>query len=385
MGSVISCDICVIGAGPAGTSAATLLSQAGREVLLLDKAEFPRPKLCAGLLTWKTMDALARVGNFSLQELKQKNLIHHENHRYGIWFKRRKILDGYLEFPFHLTSRQTFDAGLLKKAQDAGVTFIQEQMLSFDPATGEVRTKQHIFRPRILIGADGADSRLRRTLIRSNLLPDRWNHNLATGVEVSVPRQSESILPDHPIIILGCLPWGYGWSFPGMGDSHVFGLCGLNRKNKGRFKNEFNSLAQSFGVKVKTFKAHPLPYGNYLKTPGVRNVLLIGDAAGLADPLLGEGIYYAARSGELAAKSILGSDSPASAVARFNQKIQSTALKELRFAHLWRTMVFGLLVKLGPPALTFTLRPLQKHVEETIQGRRSFRFLRRVDPSQENA
>ena len=87
----------------------------------------------------------------------------------------------------------------------------------------------------------------------------------------------------------------------------MVGLGGLNVKNRGSFRASFNTLmsilraAPSDAPKVL---GHPIPFGSFLSAPATDNIMLVGDAAGLVDPINGEGIFYAQRSGELAASAI---------------------------------------------------------------------------------
>ena len=77
-------DVIIAGAGPAGTAAAVVLARAGARVLALDRAEFPRDKLCAGLLTWKTVRTIERVFARSPEALKVSGVINFESSRYRI-------------------------------------------------------------------------------------------------------------------------------------------------------------------------------------------------------------------------------------------------------------------------------------------------------------
>ena len=84
-------------------------------------------------------------------------------------------------------------------------------------------------------------------------------------------------------------------------------------------------------------KGYPLPYGNYLTKPGHNNILLIGDACGLADPLLGEGIYYAHKSGQIAAMAVLKSyNNPDNALKIYKKLLHGSLIIELKYAKIWR-------------------------------------------------
>jgi len=126
-------------------------------------------------------------------------------------------------------------------------------------------------------------------------------------------------------------------------------------------------------------QSHAIPYGNYLETPGNANVLLVGDAAGLAEPFLGEGIYYAHRSGQLAAQAVIESRlKPESAAERYRDSFRRVIYPELRYARAGRQIIFSFPPSFYFPVLTALLRLMPKVCEETIQGQRTFRWFRRL-------
>lgn len=128
-------------------------------------------------------------------------------------------------------------------------------------------------------------------------------------------------------------------------------------------------------------QGHRLPYGNYLKTPGHGCILLAGDAAQLADPFLGEGIYYAHRSAQLAAQAVIESRShPESALGRYRESFRRIIYPELRYARAGRQLIFSLPPSFYFPVLTALLRLMPKICEETIQGQRTFKWFRRLAP-----
>ena len=94
---------------------------------------------------------------------------------------------------------------------------------------------------------------------------------------------------------------------------------------------------------IGAVKSHALPYGNYLTQPGSGKVLLIGDACGLADPLLGEGIYYAHKSGQLAALAAIQSyRNPQSAIKIYSRFLSQSIIPELEFIRIVRRILFSL-------------------------------------------
>ena len=128
----------------------------------------------------------------------------------------------------------------------------------------------------------------------------------------------------------GC---GYAWSFPGPA-RQVLGIAALKSQGlrlQDDFRRFLRDLKLSEPERLRLHDAHGLPYGSYLKIPGCGNTLLVGDAAGLADPFLGEGIYYAHRSAELAARAaIAGFARPAVPLAFYCESFRRCLLPEMR-------------------------------------------------------
>ncbi len=372
-------DVLIIGAGPAGSTAAFILANRGFKVLVIDKHKFPRKKLCAGLLTWKTIKALEDVFQTDLNYLKSHGAINYQSREYAIYNKKGELIRGKLKFPYHFVDRKIYDKFWLDKAGKAGAKVLTgEKILSIDIKNSKVKTsKDNIFKAKFLLGADGVLSRTRNTLIKAGFIRDKWSACLATALEIFIPRQECPSFPDYPIIYFGYIPWGYAWSFPGA-ENQVLGICGLNRKVKGRFKECFYNFLKNQPVsesKDLNLKGHPLPYGNYLTKPGHNNILLTGDACGLADPLLGEGIYYAHKSGELAAKAVLESyNNPDNALKIYNKLLNGSLIIELKYAKIWRNIVFSIFSILNYKPLPMFMRINRRAFEEIVHGQRSFKW-----------
>jgi len=300
--SPAQCDILIVGAGPAGATAAFILASRGLHVVLLDRCAFPRPKLCGGLLTWKTVETLERIFRVGLPALKAAGLVRQESRSYTLGGRRSQALTRDLNDPFYLVDRTQYDEFWLRRAVSAGAEFVPgAAVVVFDPA----RSHQ------------------------------------------------------------------------------VLGMAAL--KSAGRLlKDEFRRFLRELdvpGADGLRLHAHGLPYGSYLKTPGWRNALLVGDAAGLADPILGEGIYYAHRSAELAARAVMDRCAqPETALCAYRAEFRRQLLPEMRYAWAGRQVFFALPPSLHYPFLGLFLRLAPKIAEETIQGRRSFRWFRFKTP-----
>lgn len=379
-------DAVVVGAGPAGATAAFILASAGLKVLIIDRAAFPRPKLCGGLLTWKSVNLLEEIFQTGPEFLKACGIISYQSTKYVVGSRHNKTVCGRLEDPFHFVRREIYDHFWLDKAARAGAeTLLAEKVISIDIDEATVTTdKAGNFSGTFLLGADGATSRVRAALAKKKLVADNGLDGLATALEVAVPRADNSGFADYPGIYFGYIPWGYAWSFPGA-RNQILGVAGLNPKAGRRLKKSFRDFLATQPVQsshIPAARSRCLPYGNYLSRPGYKNILLVGDAAGLADPLLGEGIYYAHKSAQLAAVAVLQTlGSPAAALPRYQSGFDRHILPELKYAKAGRQIIFSLPTSWYFPVLAFFLRCMPKKCEQTVQGQRSFKWLRPIRPS----
>jgi geranylgeranyl reductase family protein len=318
-------DVVIVGAGPAGSTAAYILSQKGYNILLLDKEHFPRKKLCGGCLTAKTLWQLKRVFNETEESLTKNNIINFKSFRFDVRYKTKVLVSPISPLSYYFVDRQVYDAFLLQKAKAAGAEVSEGEKVTdmgVAPLTvyclgnenkvfpGELTlttSRERLIKTKFIIGADGANSIVRTKLLREKKINgSRWHRNLAYCLEIFIPRKGDHETLEFPILSFGYLRYGYSWIFPNK-DRLVVGIGGLERKNKdlpGKFE-KFLSDYNLGGIDSYKIQGYPLPFGNSLSTPFYRNILLVGDAAGLVDPMLGEGIYQAHKSGELAAKAII--------------------------------------------------------------------------------
>ena len=188
---------------------------------------------------------------------------------------------------------------------------------------------------------------------------------------------------DYAALYFGYVPWGYAWSFPNR-YYHIVGIANLWRKSGHPTKTAWERFLTATGMPVKDMhpiSAHPLPMGNYLDPPGRGRVLLVGDACGLADPLLGEGIYYAHRSAQIAARSIIRSGPGSVDLARSYQRaLSGQLLSELRWIKTFRNILHAGGARRRFRGLRLILRVLPKRLESAVHGRISFSGLLRPPP-----
>lgn len=287
-------DVIIIGAGPAGAAAAMTARKKGLSVALIDKAAFPRAKLCGGLVTGRCARYLKEVFGLdpvpNLFETRRNFQFHLGHHDLG-------RLDDVP--PVHLTMRWDFDRLLYARAIEAGAQDLTGRRVErLDVAASRLTLaggKALGFG--VLIGADGVQSIVARALFGRAFDPGK----VGFALEIEAPGEP----PDDrtPVRIdFAAADWGYGWSFPKTRSTTV-GLGGLHARNSDMAAH-LATYREKLGLTDDTpVKGHFLPFGEAKTRPGRGNVLLAGDAAGFVDPLTGEGIGYAILSGAMAAEA----------------------------------------------------------------------------------
>jgi geranylgeranyl reductase family protein len=304
-------DAVVVGAGPAGATAAYALSRGGLRVLILDKRPLPRDKLCGGIITAKTVMMLQRLFGETAPGLQKQGVFDYTSNDYEALRRSKPVGRFRAQQPFFFVKRATYDAFLVEKARAAGADLVDDQaVIEFDPESNELVTAQGL-RPkaRFIVGADGTRSVVRLAFPPNRFDPGKWHRGLAVALQVCTGREALGRALDHPMIYFGFVRHGYCWAFPNS-DRIVVGMGCLARANRppeGKLFRAFLAEAGWGMLLEQPVRAARVPYGNFLRRPAYRDAVLVGDAAGLVDPLTGEGIYYAQRSGELAAESILES------------------------------------------------------------------------------
>ncbi len=334
-------DVIVVGAGPAGSTAARYCAQAGLKTLLIEKERLPRYKPCGGCLSPKTVHLL----DFDLSPVL-------ENTVYGVkfsyCFKDSFSIQSTQPMAF-LVMRDRFDQFLAKEAQKRGADILEGERV-----TGAKENEDWIevelskgkkLRSGYLVGADGAGS----IVAKSFSLLSRKDNRQGVGLESEIPFERTVHFPKedlHRILLdFGRIPSGFGWVFPKREGLSV-GIGGMffhaGKKNLRRcfidFLTGLNYTPKGEGAEVM---GHPLPsfYDEGQRISQGR-ALLVGDAASLIDPLTGEGVYYAIRSGMLAAEAILRSKEKGILPADlYHEAVQVNIVENFKWALLFARFV----------------------------------------------
>ncbi len=289
----------VVGAGPAGSTTAYRLARAGARVLLLDKARFPRDKPCGGGLTLRAVRQLPE--GLDIEPVVEHVVDRMELRlRYGTSFARGGSRPLIL-----MTQRRRLDHHLAEQAAAAGADFRDGVKVSEPEVSAEgvsVLVAGRRVEADALVGADGANGVTDRTLE----LGAGTVHGVAFEGNVRYGPVSEEWYNGVAAIELGVVPGGYGWVFP-KGDHVNVGVGGWESEGP-RLREHLREYCRRLGIdeaEVESLRGHRLPLRG-AGTPAARGrALLVGDAAGLVDPLSGDGMYEAFVSSRLAAEAVL--------------------------------------------------------------------------------
>lgn len=325
-------DVIVIGGGPAGGAAAHVAAQAGLRVALVDRHRFPREKLCGGGFTGRSYLYYQQIFGTPIPDdiILTKHAV--EFHAHGEELAR---IDGIP--PIHMTMRRDLDASCVAHALASGATDLTGTGCDAVDTAGHCVTLKdgRQLRYKVLIGADGANSTVARALFGRAFDHDR----IGFGLEIEGPVPA----PDAPVRIdFGAAEWGYGWNFPKQGSATI-GIGGVHARNpdmKAAMRDYMAIFGLGAGEKVK---GAFLPFGDVRRWPGRGEVLLAGDAAGLVDPITGEGIAYALKSGALAAEAAVAAiraNHPPRALTLYKQGLRP--IHAAMFHARWiRQIIFG--------------------------------------------
>jgi geranylgeranyl reductase family protein len=316
----LPCDVAIIGAGPAGSIAARDLARAGARVALIDGSH-PREKPCGGGVTGRALQ-LAGIGTANECDGRPIDRVTFEAS--GL----HAVVDLSCDHDLRVFCREAFDAALMRQAAEAGANIIRARAIGLHRARDRwaITTGSQLVEAPWLLGADGAGGIVRKRVFRPF---GRSQLSIAAGSYVDEVETREIVIAfiDEPR--------GYLWSFPRPGHLAV-GTCAQADETTtadmhaitdawlDRYAPAANRTRRRYAWPIPSLSATDVD----AERPAGDAWMLLGDAAGLVDPITREGIFFALRSGILAAAALQSTD----AMSAYTSAVRDELHAELRRA-----------------------------------------------------
>lgn len=361
-------DVIVVGSGPAGACAAWRLAQVGVAVAVLEQATLPRYKTCGGGLVGRAMQALP---------LDVHHVTEQECHTAQLSFLRAG-----LSFTTHrptpiisMTMRDQFDYALLSAAQTAGAVVHQQyavEKASFDGDVVTLTTNRGSMKAKFVIAADGALSTVARTMGMADgrvLIP-------ALEYEVTVPPDQLDRFQNTARFDFDLLPHGYAWAFPKRQHLSI-GVLSMAQRGSD-LKSSMARYLDLLGCRsIMQVERHGfvIPIRPQRGPFVDKRILLVGDAAGFADPVTGEGISFAIQSGLMAAQALIETHLEEESVRQaYAHALAETILPELRTGR-WLARLLYNWPRTQSWAFSHYGQRLCEAVTDVMAGKRTYREL----------
>ena len=301
-------DVVVVGGGPAGAACAAAARRADptARVLVLDRAAFPRDKVCGDGIAPEALDVLTGLG----LEAEALTAGYAVVPRLRLRSPGGARVERTMHRPARVVPRAVFDDRLLAAALATGAELRRHQVRRLTVHPEHVAVDD-VLTAGVVVGADGAESVVRRALGVPPNPPDRLA--IALRGYAREPAGLEGV----QVILTTEQRWpAYAWSFPlGDGRANVgYGELVSGGVNRQGLLDGLSRLLP--GVEAEELKAHRLPLSTGRPRQPDGRVLLAGDAASLINPLTGEGIFYAVLSGALAGVAAVGGGNAGAAYRR---------------------------------------------------------------------
>jgi geranylgeranyl reductase family protein len=365
----LEADVAVVGSGPAGATAAHRLARRGLRTVLLDRAKLPRYKTCGGGVVRRAASLIPIDVGPAVERDCFVAELHDHDAEVELRVRREEPL-------VRMTMRDKLDWALALAARDAGAALLhpcEVRTLTQTPEAVELQTSEGTLRARFVVGADGATG----PVARQGGWTDTPPTIPALEWELDVPASAIDRYAEAARFDLGCPEQGYAWVFPKR-DHLSVGILKVG-ENRGGLKERLETYIRGLDLgPIASVERHGYVIPLYPRRGGFGRgrLLLVGDAAGLADPVTCEGISHAVLSGRLAARAIEigGLERPERVRSMYRRQLDREVLPELRIARLLSRLVYRH-TRLRQRLIGLFGRPFAEAIAEVIAGARSYKEL----------
>jgi len=359
-------DICILGAGPGGATAALHLANAGQPCLLLDRATFPRDKICGDALSGKVQSELRRIADTLPDELAAApfqvpswgiDFFAPNGRKLGVPFRPRfnKETD---KAAGHVAKRIDFDNFLVEQVRRRPeITFRENVDVAHTERTAEGwrlldKAGQELATCRLLLVANGAQSEFARKVAGHALEPDHYCAGLRAYYQNVAGLSPDNFIELH--FIQDFLP-GYLWVFPLPNGGANVGVGMLSKtvaRKKVNLRQRLDEILQTHPALKDRFagaerqgpvRGFGLRLGSQRRALSGAGYLLLGDAGSLIDPLSGEGISHAMVSGRhaavWAAEAVKKADFSPAFLKNYDNAVYNRLWQELRLSRVMQRLL----------------------------------------------
>lgn len=280
----------IVGGGPAGITCGYILTKNNTNCLVIDRAEFPREKLCGGGLTPKAHKLLQSIFNDIVYD-------YHSVNNFEVYFDNKLLSTYHLYTETRTVNRREFDYALYQEYIKIGGQIRQGKPVKIEELNDKIfinLADGECFSCDYLVGADGANS-----FVRNYLQPSR-----SKGIVCLETSTNDKSIENIQVFFNRELVEGFAYIFPNK-EGTVVG-CGYKNTDIEYFRKY---LTENKIEAQRKIKGAYIPMFDKIDYPFRDNIILIGDAGGYADSISGEGLYYAFKTGENAAQAIINKSS----------------------------------------------------------------------------
>lgn len=359
-------DVAIVGGGPSGASAAMYSAKKGLKTIIIEKEELPRYKTCGGGFVYRGRKEMPfDISSVVEREFNAVDII--------LGSKKRSFRTERASPIVTMIMRDSFDHLIVRKARENGVELLQGEAIQEIELgeTATLTTDREQIKSRFVVAADGALSKT------AKLAGWKESRMMCPALEYEIELYDDDLerLSTTTRFDINAVPFGYGWSFPKKHHLSI-GVGNFSKsKKKPNLKKYFQAYLNTLEIKhIKNSTSHGFIIPISPRKDGFvkKNVLLIGDAAGFADPLTAEGISNAIYSGKLAAQAIADSDmNLEKAKVNYDDKLNDKLIPELRTG-VEMSKIFYERIKIRDFLLNFYGQRLAEIMTDVFMGNRTY-------------